>query len=104
MIQNKYSLIIPHFNIPDLLGRLLLTIPQRNELQVIVVDDVSTKEIDKLEKLKSKYSWIEWYSTETNGGGGKARNVGLSHASGEYIIFADADDFFLPDLNEVLDF
>lgn len=103
MILNKYSLIIPHYNIPHLLRRLLFTVPKREDLQVIVVDDCSTKGIEELEKLMIEYDWIEWYSTGKNGGGGKARNIGLNHAKGEYIFFADSDDFFLPNLNDLLD-
>ena len=37
-----YSIIIPHYNSPDLLLRLLKTIPVREDLEVIVVDDNST--------------------------------------------------------------
>lgn len=99
----KYSIIIPHFNIPELLERLILTIPRREDLQVIVIDDCSNKKINELKVLQKKYNWIEWLSTGTNGGGGKARNVGLNKAKGEYLLFADADDFFLPNLNQVLD-
>lgn len=101
-MEYNYSLIIPHFNIPKLLRRLLSTVPKREDLQVIIVDDCSTKELDELEKVKQEYQWIEWYDTGINGGGGKARNIGLEHAKGKYLIFADADDFFNLCFNEVL--
>lgn len=90
----NYSIIIPHYNIPKLLKRLLKSIPCRSDIQVIVVDDCSTKQLDQLEQLKKEYDFVEWYSTEINGAGGKARNIGLQHAKGKYIIFADADDYF----------
>lgn len=45
-MEYNYSLIIPHFNIPKLLRRLLSTVPKREDLQVIIVDDCSTKELD----------------------------------------------------------
>lgn len=90
----KYTIIIPHYNIHTLLNRLLSTIPNRADLQVIVVDDCSNRDLEILNEIKKKYNWVEWFSTETNGGGGKARNIGLSHAKGEYILFADSDDFF----------
>lgn len=102
-MKYNYTLIIPHYNIPKLLRRLLSTVPHREDLQAIVVDDCSTKELDELEKVRKDYDWVEWYTTGTNGGGGKARNIGLDHAKGKYLIFADADDYFNLCFNEVLD-
>lgn len=98
-----YSIIIPHYKLPFQLDRLLSTIPCNNKCQIIVVDDCSdVKTIEKLNKIKQKYPSIELYSTGKNGGGGKARNIGLSHAKGKYVIFADADDFFLPSFKYLL--
>lgn len=37
----KYSIIIPHYNAPHLLERCLKSIPVREDIQVIVVDDCS---------------------------------------------------------------
>ena len=34
-----YSIIIPHYNLPKLLRRCLQSIPEREDVQVIVVDD-----------------------------------------------------------------
>lgn len=39
---------------------------------------------------------------QDNGGASKARNVALSAASGEYIAFCDADDFYMPRILEEL--
>lgn len=94
-MEKVYSIIIPHYNIPMLLERLLSTIPMRDYVQVIVVDDCSPREcLGDLRMLKDKYPYMELYYTEERGGGGKARNIGMSHAVGKYLIFADADDFF----------
>ena len=35
----QFSIIIPHYNIPDLLMRCLESIPVSEDIQVIVVDD-----------------------------------------------------------------
>lgn len=102
-MKYNYSLIIPHYNIPHLLKRLLKTIPQREDLQIIVVDDCSTDLRHEFEQLKQTFTYVEWYDTGTNGGGGKARNIGLTHAQGRYLIFADADDYFNPGFEEALD-
>lgn len=93
-METTYSIIIPHFNIHKLLRRLLLSIPRRDDLQIIVVDDCSTKNLDEYEQVKNEFPYVEFYSTGTNGGGGKARNIGLKRAKGKYLIFADSDDFF----------
>lgn len=100
---HTFTLIIPHFNIPDKLRRLLCSIPKRNDLQIIVVDDSSTKNLSELKEVKRDFPLVEFYSTISNEGGGKARNIGLSHATGDYIMFADADDYFLPELGHVID-
>jgi glycosyltransferase involved in cell wall biosynthesis len=40
----NYSFIIPHHNSPKLLERCLNSIPQRDDIEIIVVDDNSDKE------------------------------------------------------------
>lgn len=98
-----YTLIIPHYNIPKLLQRLLRTVPHRDDLQVVVVDDCSTKDLNLLESVQEDYDWVEWYTTGINGGAGKARNVGLDHAKGKFVLFADSDDFFNICFDDLLD-
>lgn len=100
----KYSIIIPHYNIPHLLERLLDTIPEREDIQVIVVDDHSPECDAYLEQYPFlKKSNVEFYITEKNGGGGYARNEGLKHAKGKWLLFADADDLFADGFCSVLD-
>lgn len=103
MNKISYSIIISHYNIPSLLARLLQTIPQRDDIQIIVVDDCSTDCLNELCQLKKKYDLVEWYDTGTNGGAGKARNIGLNHAKGKYLIFADSDDYFNLCFEDALD-
>ena len=99
-----YSIIIPHFNVPNLLERCLASIPPKDYLQIIVVDDCSSEKGKKtLEKLEEKYQSVEFYHLQHNQGGGAARNAGLKHAKGRYVLFADADDFFLPSIDLLLD-
>lgn len=102
MSNPTFSLIIPHYSTPELLERLLFTVPNHPELQVIVVDDCTPNGNEVLTDLKDRYKWVEWHSTGCNGGGGKARNIGIEAANGEWIFFADADDYFTPLLHELL--
>ncbi|MBQ5474281.1 MAG: glycosyltransferase, partial [Lachnospiraceae bacterium] len=46
-----FSIIIPHYNIPDLLMRCLKSIPVSEDIQVIVVDDNSTDADTYLERF-----------------------------------------------------
>lgn len=45
MAAIRYSVIIPHKDIPDLLDRLLHSIPRREDIEVFVVDDNSDPKI-----------------------------------------------------------
>lgn len=100
----NYSIIIPHYNIPELLVRCLNSIPIREDIQVIVVDDCSP-EGDKYLKTIPELSrpFLEFYSTPKGGSAGRARNVGIEHAKGKWLTFVDADDFFVEDASRILD-
>ncbi|MBR4782255.1 MAG: glycosyltransferase, partial [Lachnospiraceae bacterium] len=91
------SIIIPHYNVPDRLEKLLDTIPDSKDLEVIVVDDGSDQEIERFHQLKEKNAGrnVSFIDEEQNGGAGRARNIGLIKAKGEYLLFADSDDFFV---------
>lgn len=41
MLSINFSIVIPHKSIPELLVRCLNSVPQRGDIQVIVVDDYS---------------------------------------------------------------
>lgn len=100
----NFTVIIPHRNIPALLQRALDSVPVREDLQVVVVDDASSP--DKVDF--SRFPGMDRPDTEVvltkeGGGAGYARNVGLQHARGKWVLFLDADDFFSEACNRVLD-
>src|SRR5690625_2256462 len=99
----QYSVIIPHYNDPIRLERLLKSIPtERADIQIIVVDDCSPNQKELL-NLKNKYPQVEWHNTQKNSGAGAARNIGLAHVKGDYLLFADSDDQFTGDAFDILD-
>lgn len=103
MPDYKYSIIIPHKNIPSLLQRCLDSIPKRDDLQVIIVDDNSDPSIVDFDHFPGLgQANTEVYFDKTDRGAGKARNVGLEHAQGEWVLFADADDAFNKDELSIL--
>jgi glycosyltransferase involved in cell wall biosynthesis len=100
----NYSIIIPHKNIPELLQRCLESIPVRDDVQVIVVDDNSDPDkVDFSTFPGLNRPYTEVYFTKEGKGAGYARNVGLSKAKGKWLVFADADDFFLDGFLNYLD-
>lgn len=99
-----YSIIIPHKNIPHLLQRCLDSIPQRKDVQIIIIDDDSSPEIvDFVHFPGQNRTDVEVVFTKEEKGAGYARNCGLEKARGKWLLFADADDFFLPGFWNTLD-
>lgn len=104
MTTINYSIIIPHYNIPDLLMRCLKSIPVREDIQVIVVDDCSPgadRYSEEYPELTNR-PYLEYYSTTKGGSAGRARNVGMDYAKGTWLIFLDADDFLVDNAEEIL--
>jgi glycosyltransferase involved in cell wall biosynthesis len=89
-----FSIIIPHFNSIESLKNLVKTIPNRDDLEIIIIDDNSDSMHDVHEV--NHYSLIKRFKNNSNNkGAGACRNIGLTHATGQWLIFADADDYFL---------
>lgn len=100
----EYSIIIPHKDVPDLLKRLMETWPATDDTEVIVVDDHSSE--DTLREINHKVLMKDVrlvHVPDDRKGAGAARNVGLSLARGKWLIFADSDDFFVPEMKSVID-
>ena len=101
----NYSFIIPHKNSTEYLSRCLKSIPEREDVEIIVVDDNSDE--DKKPVIEHPNERIVYLNAKESNGAGKARNEGLSRASGKWLLFADCDDFyernFLVKLDEFVD-
>ena len=99
----KVSVIVPVYNAQDYLEQCIVSILEQTlqEIEVICVDDSSTdRSLEILKKYEKEDSRMR-VLTQPNSGAGAARNRGLSQASGEYLSFLDADDFFEPDMLEL---
>lgn len=100
----NFTVIIPHKNTPDLLQRCLNSIPQRDDLQIIIVDDNSNSSIVDFQNFPGiGRSNTEVIFTKEGKGAGYARNQGLKTATGKWILFADADDYFEENAFNTLD-
>lgn len=102
-IAMTVSIIVPVFNQQHLLFRALDSIPIREDIETIVVDDASTdstwEKLVEYVKVHPNRN-IKIYRNETNRGVGYTRNVAIDHASNDYIYGIDSDDYLYTDIFE----
>ncbi|EQB02447.1 MULTISPECIES: glycosyltransferase family 2 protein [Sphingobium] len=93
----EISLVIPVWNDPDGLKRLLRQVDAFAIFkEVIVCDDASDNEYDFASwELSPEFQGkIIHLRSEVQRGAGHGRNIGLARATGDYLIFFDSDDLF----------
>lgn len=98
----NYSFIIPHKNTPKLLQRCLDSIPQRDDVEVIVVDNNSSLDIVDFGHYPGS-NRAKIIKDNNSAGPGGARNTGLKIAQGKWVLFADADDYYSVGFLDTLD-
>ena len=99
------SIIIPLYNAERFIKRCIDSVLSQNlaldDYEVIMIDDGSTDlSVDICNQYASTYPNI-YYTYQPNQGQGVARNAGIEMARGDYITFADIDDYFLNSLNQI---
>lgn len=104
----KFSIIIPVFNVEDYLKKAINSVIKQeyHDKEIILVNDGSTDASGKIcDDFAKKYSFIKVIHKE-NSGVSDARNMGIDKATGEYILFLDADDYwktnFLGELSSLI--
>ncbi len=101
------SVIVPVYNAERYLKFTLDSILNQTyrDFELICIDDGSTDEsLNILKQYEQKDSRVRLFFSEdgTNYGVSHARNVGLNHAQGEYILFFDCDDLMEKDQIEIM--
>lgn len=97
----KVSIVIPVYNVYPYLQECVESVQKlKTNMQVILVDDGSTDNSGALcDELAAKDSRITVVH-QSNGGLSAARNTGIRHSSGDYVMFLDSDDFFDPEATD----
>lgn len=96
------SVIVPVYNVQQYVTPCVESILNQTykNLEILLVDDGSTDKSGKIcEVLAQRDARIKVIHQE-NGGLSQARNTGLNHMSGEYVMFVDSDDLIKPDCVE----
>lgn len=91
--KDLISVVIPLYNSKDNIDNLIKMLEEQTikNFEIILVNDGSTDGTkEKLEELKNEKN-IYIYN-KTNGGPSSSRNLGISKANGEFIVFIDDDD------------
>lgn len=93
----KLSVIVPIYNIkPEYLDLCVCSILEQDlqEMEVILVNDGSTQlECEKICREAAGRDSRVLYISKENEGVSVARNTGMDRATGEYLMFVDADDW-----------
>lgn len=104
----KISVIIPVFNVEPYLKASLESLVNQTigfeNLEVIAVDDCSNDGSERIiDEYAEKYSnFTAIHLNENSGHASKPRNIGMSHATSDYVMFLNPDDEFVEDFCEVV--
>ena len=99
----KVSVCVAYYNygnfLPDLLSSLRAS--EYQEFEVIVVNDGSTEasSVEAFREMEREYAPLGWrFLSKENGGIGHTRNFAAQNATGEHLIFMDADNIAKPQM------
>ena len=101
----KLSIIIPAYNAETTLQKCLDSVLQQSvsNYEVLVINDGSQDRTEELlDVYMRKYPDKLLFQTVENGGQGRARNIGLELARGDWIGFVDSDDWIDADMFQKL--
>ena len=93
--ENLISIIVPVYNVELYIEDCLKSLINQTykNIEIIIVIDGST---DESEKICEKYRLLDnriLIIRQVNKGLSEARNTGIKHARGKYVIFVDSDDW-----------
>ncbi|GAA3768286.1 CDP-glycerol glycerophosphotransferase family protein [Microbacterium kribbense] len=93
----RFSVVSPMYNVQEYLPDYFASLEKQSigmeQLQIILVDDGSTDDTAAVaERFAQKHPGSVTVLRKANGGQASARNLGLEHATGEWVTFPDPDD------------
>lgn len=102
--MKKLSIIVPAYNSEEYLETALKSIPLRDDVEVIIINDGSTDKTKQIAEKWAKDKDAKVINLKENRGLGNAKNVGYDNATGEYINQLDSDDYlYTEEYEKVID-
>lgn len=96
--MKKVSVIIPVYNQEYLVFKAISSVPKREDVEIIVIDDCSTDNTyEHLKMYLKDQRNIRLYHNKKNKGVGYTVNRGYDLAKGEYVVLLGSDDYFYRD-------
>lgn len=93
----RLSIIIPIYNVEKYIERCINSIFEQNlaseDYEVLLIDDETPDQSGEIAKKITESRDNYHYIFQKNKGLGGARNTGILHAKGNYILFLDSDDW-----------
>ncbi|NBE50245.1 bifunctional glycosyltransferase/CDP-glycerol:glycerophosphate glycerophosphotransferase [Streptomyces boluensis] len=95
----RFSVIVPVFKVQAYLHECLASVLEQpfTDLELIAINDCSPDTSGAIiDEFAARDPRVRAVHLTANAGLGPARNTGLEHATGEYVIFLDSDDSLTP--------
>ncbi|HEX9774434.1 MAG TPA: bifunctional glycosyltransferase family 2 protein/CDP-glycerol:glycerophosphate glycerophosphotransferase [Actinomycetota bacterium] len=93
------SIVLPCYNVQAYVRECLDSILDQpfRDVEVIAIDDASPDHVGEiLDEYAARDERVSVVHLTENVGLGEGRNIGLTHATGEYVLFVDSDDYLAP--------
>lgn len=106
--MKKISIIVPCYNAEKTIDRCIRSLVQQTigveNLEIIIVDDASTDGTrERILRWEKRFQdSVKVITCTENGRQGRARNIGLSSATADYIGYVDADDYVSNEMYQIL--
>ena len=100
----RISIIVPVYNAQETIRRAIYSLLNQTyeNIEILCINDGSVDHsLDILQELQKMDTRVKLF-TQANQGPGAARNIGLRHARGKFIMFMDADDTYQPQMCSVM--
>ncbi|MFG2564335.1 CDP-glycerol glycerophosphotransferase family protein [Streptomyces sp. NPDC048567] len=101
----RFSIVVPVFKVQGYLHACLDSVLGQSfrDIEVIAVDDCSPDACGAIiDEYAARDARVKAVHLPENVGLGRARNAGLEHARGDYVLFLDSDDSYTPGLLQAL--